>query len=35
MADLLVGVAGDFVPAAVVLRPSYLLALLFSPAPRS
>jgi flavin-dependent dehydrogenase len=35
MADLLVGVAGDFVPAAVVLRPSYLLALLFSSASRS
>ena len=29
MADLLVGVAGDFVPPREVLRPSYLLALLF------
>ena len=28
MADLLVGVAGDFVPAAEVLRPRYLLSLL-------
>jgi menaquinone-9 beta-reductase len=28
MADLFVGVAGDFVPAREVLRPSYLLALL-------
>jgi flavin-dependent dehydrogenase len=35
MADLLVGVAGDFVPAALVLRPRYLLALLFSPASRA
>ncbi len=30
MADLLVGVAGDFVPAREVLRPSYLLKLLAS-----
>ena len=29
MADLLVGVAGDFVPPREVLRPSYLFALLF------
>ena len=29
LADLLVGVTGDFVPAGEVLRPSYLLALLF------
>ena len=35
MADLLVGVAGDFVPPAAVLNPRYLLALLLSPAPRS
>jgi hypothetical protein len=27
MADLLVGVTGDFVPAREVLRPSYLLDL--------
>lgn len=33
MADILVGVAGDFVPAREVLRPGYLLRLLFSPAP--
>jgi geranylgeranyl reductase family protein len=32
MADLLVGVVGDFVPAREVLRPGYLLSLLFSPA---
>ena len=31
MADLLVGVVGDFVPAREVLRPGYLLSLLFSP----
>lgn len=31
MADLLVGVAGDFVPAREVLRPRFLLALLGSP----
>ena len=31
MADLLVGVVGDFVPAREVLRPGYLLRLLFSP----
>lgn len=30
MADLLVGVVGDFVPAREVLRPSYLLNLLFA-----
>lgn len=32
MADLLVGVVGDFVPAREVLRPGYLLSLLFTPA---
>jgi len=31
MADLLVGVVGDFVPAREVLRPGYVLRLLFSP----
>ena len=31
MADLLVGVVGDFVPAREVLRPGYLLKLLYSP----
>lgn len=31
MADLLVGVAGDFVPPREVLRPSYLLKLLSTP----
>jgi menaquinone-9 beta-reductase len=31
MADLLVGVAGDFVPPAEVLRPGYLLRLLLPP----
>lgn len=31
MADLLVGVVGDFVPAREVLRPRYLLNLLYSP----
>jgi flavin-dependent dehydrogenase len=35
MADLLVGVAGDFVPAREVLRPAYLLALLLGPLLRS
>jgi flavin-dependent dehydrogenase len=35
MADLLVGVAGDFVPAREVLRPGYLLRLLFAPTPRA
>lgn len=34
MADLLVGVVGDFVPAREVLRPTYLMSLLFSPAAR-
>jgi hypothetical protein len=33
MADLLVGVAGDFVPASEVLRPRFLFDLL-RPAPR-
>ena len=31
MADLLVGVVGDFVPAREVLRPGYLLNLLYTP----
>lgn len=31
MADLLVGVTGDFVPARAVLRPSYLCALFLQP----
>ena len=31
MADLLVGVVGDFVPAREVLSPSYLLKLMLSP----
>ncbi|HEX6575729.1 MAG TPA: NAD(P)/FAD-dependent oxidoreductase, partial [Gemmatimonadaceae bacterium] len=35
MADLLVGVAGDFVPAGEVLRPGYLLNLLFAPPGRA
>jgi hypothetical protein len=35
MADLLVGVAGDFVPAGEVLRPRYLLRLLFPPLSRA
>lgn len=34
MADLLVGVAGDFVPAREVLHPRFLLALLGSPRAR-
>jgi geranylgeranyl reductase family protein len=34
MADLLVGVTGDFVPAREVLRPSYLLNLFRHPGPR-
>lgn len=33
MADLLVGVVGDFIPAREVLRPGYLLNLLFAPTP--
>ncbi len=32
MADILVGVVGDFVPAREVLRPGYLLSLLLAPA---
>jgi geranylgeranyl reductase family protein len=32
MADLLVGVVGDFVPAREVLKPGYLLSLMLSPA---
>ena len=35
MADLLVGVAGDFVPASEVLRPRYLLRLLLPGASRA
>ena len=35
MADLLVGVAGDFVPAREVLRPGYLLRLLVPPTSRA
>ena len=31
MADLLVGVAGDFVPPSEVLRPGYVLGLVFGP----
>jgi hypothetical protein len=34
MADLLVGVTGDFVPASEVLRPSYLLNLFRTPVRR-
>lgn len=33
MADVLVGVTGDFVPPREVLRPGFLFSLLFSPAP--
>ena len=33
MADLLVGVTGDFVPAREVLRPGYLFTLFVAPAP--
>src|SRR5687768_9444909 len=35
MADLLVGVVGDFVPAREVLRPGYLLPLLFARSARA
>ncbi len=35
MADLLVGVAGDFVPAEVVLNPRFLFDLFLSPAMRN
>ena len=35
MADFLVGVVGDFVPAREVLRPGYLLSILFSPTARA
>jgi flavin-dependent dehydrogenase len=35
MADLLVGVVGDFVPAREVLRPAYLLNLLFARSIRA
>ena len=34
MADLLVGVAGDFVPAETVLKPRFLFDLFLSPAVR-
>lgn len=34
LADLLVGVTGDFVPPREVLRPSFLARLLFAPRPR-
>jgi hypothetical protein len=32
MADLLVGVAGDFIPTSVVLNPRFLFKLFISPA---
>lgn len=32
MADLLVGVTGDFIPAREVLRPGFLFTLLLAPA---
>jgi hypothetical protein len=35
MADLLVGVTGDFVPASAVLNPKYLLSLFVLPIPRA
>ena len=35
MADLLVGVTGDFVPAREVLRPSFIIRLLFPPRRQS
>lgn len=35
MADLLVGVVGDFVPAREVLRPGYLLSLMLAPTART
>lgn len=35
MADLFVGVVGDFVPAREVLKPLYLLSLMFSFSPRT
>ena len=35
MADLLVGVVGDFVPAREVLRPGYLLSLMLAPAAKA
>ena len=35
MADLLVGVVGDFVPAREVLKPGYLLRLMLAPSARS
>ena len=34
MADLLVGVTGDFVPAREVLRPAYFLNLFRQPRPK-
>jgi len=35
MADLLVGVVGDFVPAREVLRPGYLLSLMLAPTAKA
>jgi flavin-dependent dehydrogenase len=35
MADLLVGVVGDFVPAREVLRPGYLLSLMLAPSAKA
>ncbi|MGH7679671.1 MAG: NAD(P)/FAD-dependent oxidoreductase [Gemmatimonadaceae bacterium] len=35
MADLLVGVTGDFVPASEVLRPAYLARLFLTPVPKT
>ncbi len=35
MADLLIGVVGDFVPAREVLRPGYLLSLFLAPVART
>jgi hypothetical protein len=35
MADLLIGVAGDFVPAEAVLTPRFLFDLFLSPAIRN
>ena len=35
MADLLVGVAGDFIPASLVLNPRFLFNLFISPAFRN
>jgi hypothetical protein len=35
MADLLVGVAGDFIPTSLVLNPRFLFNLFISPALRT